>query len=160
MGVSASQLRTFVKTRLKGEVEKDPRLRHGALQKGKLTEHTLQAIIWDHLCRFVDGSWLASIEDRVPRVGKQADIVMCKLAAGGGIDARTGAVAIEVNPNGNWSGLEPDMKELVACVEQNGTPVKFGALLYMSPYDTHEEDLRSMAQRAGQGRVSVVRLER
>ena len=158
--VTAHQLRTFIKKQLKGKVEADVRLQHGRLEKDKLTEYTLQAIIWDHLCRYVKGSWAASIEDYVPNTDMKADIVLCKLTSTGLIDGSTGAVAIEVKPHGQIRPLTDDLKKLVKYLRRNGNPVNFGALIYLSPQSGYEEKLRAAAQRAAGDRLVVIRVSR
>ena len=99
-----------------------------------------------------------SLDDTIPGIGKRADIVLCKLTSEGADDLKCGVIAIEVKPDGNWAGLQSDLKKLSKYVKILRSPVNFGVLLYLSPQDKHENDLRHLARQSADYKVNVVRI--
>ena len=154
------QVKNFIKKELKALVEADRRLHIAKLNRNKITEYTLQAIIWDHLSQFVEGSWMLSIEDFVPTFkNKKADIVLCKLTRDGRPDLHSGTIAIEVKPNGQQKGLFGDLKKLSQYIGRQRSPINLGVLMYLSPLDLYEKDLRKRAKSLCGRKIEVIRLD-
>lgn len=155
--VTRTQLRRFLKRELATLVARDERL-YLAKHNNALTEYTFQAIIWDHICRFVGDSWIALVEDFIPGTNQKADIVLTKLKKAGTFDLRHGSIALEVKPNGQLRGLRKDLKKLTRYVNLLGSDVNFGVLVYLSPLDMHERKLRSRAKRISKRKLAVARV--
>ena len=118
-------LHNFIKRELKQQVESDKRL-----IQPNMTEYTLQAIIWDHLCRFTKDEWTLSIEDYIPNTNLKADIVIYKLTKENQVDIRFGAIAIEVKPKGRLVGIVNDVKKLIKYTRKESNEVNFGVMIY------------------------------
>jgi len=153
-----SHVKSFIRGELKTRVESDRRIRLAKLNEGKVTEYTLQAIIWDHLSRFVGDSWLLSIEDRIPGTDMRADLVLCKLTRGGEVDLRHGTIAMEVKPKGTKKDLVADVKKLTSYIRRARSPVNFGVLVYLSPQDVYERYLKRRARSLAGRKIAVLRL--
>lgn len=119
---------SFLKRHLVRLVEQDPLLRSTRIFRNKVTEYTLQGIIWRHLVDFVDNSWGLSIETYVEELDFRADILMGRLTQRGTLDNATGLIAIEVKPHGKIREIERDLDKLQTYVEGFSTAVSFGAL--------------------------------
>lgn len=151
-------LKRFIKHDLIQLVANDTRLQLSRGNNG-LTEYTFQAIIWDHICRFVGDSWLLSIEDFIPTLNRKADIVLTKLTQSGVVDSRCGSIAIEVKPNGQIKGLQKDLKKLGQYLGRKRSPVNFGVLIYLSSKEDHEDKLKNKAKKIYERRLAVVRVD-
>lgn len=147
-------LHSFIKTKLKNLVEKDKRL-----IQPKMTEYTLQAIIWDHISIYAKNEWTLSIEAFIPGTNLKADIVIYKLKQDNTLDPRYGAIAIEVKPNGQITGIKKDIKKLNKYTKLQRTPVNFGVMIFMSRQQQAEDIVKKYLRKYNELRkIHVIRI--
>ncbi len=148
-------LHDYIKFKLKEAVEKDSRL-----IQIKMTEYTLQAIVWDHISRYVGEEWTCSIEDFIPSTAWKADVVIYKMTSSFKVDPRYGAVAIEVKPNGQVDGIKNDIKKLVKYTRLARSPVNYGIMIYMSKQSSLEKYLKTYLNKYNENEVRKIHLIR
>jgi len=128
------------------------------VENKEITEYTLQAIIWDHISRYVGNSWLLSIEAFIPNLNYKADIVIYKITPKGIIDNRFGSMAIEVKPNGQKKELVSDIQKLKKYINRYRNPVNFGMLIYLSPRYGYEKEMQKLARKYCNYKLEVIRI--
>ena len=156
--IEINDIKKFLKHKLKHKVEEDIRLLIMYVNK-HLTEYTLQALLWDHICNYVGVSWGLAIESTIPSLDYRADIVIGKLTTDLLYDQRYGSIAIEVKPNGQRDGLIRDIDKLTEYIKKPKSPINFGVLYYLSPRGMHEEEMKSLARQACEYKLEVIRID-